>query len=151
MSLSSFRSSMHTHVNHEACAVLEEQHWRVLNCHCSVEDDVSPVLESLASLEHLSLGFNELEGELTCGLLGPEKKLHELDLAHNEIEGSIPECLLSSSALQELYLANNALSGSLPRMLEDVPLTTLSVSDQASIVTFWMLILILLDISARSC
>ena len=93
---------------------------------------MAPALESLGSLEHLSLGFNELEGELTCGLLGPEKKLHELDLAHNEIEGSIPECLLSSSALQELYLANNALSGSLPRMLEDVPLTTLSVADQAS-------------------
>ena len=94
---------------------------------------MAPALEGLTSLEHLSLGFNELGGELSCGLLGPEKKLHELDLAHNEIEGSIPECLLSSSALQELYLANNALSGSLPTMFEDVPLTTLSVADQASI------------------
>ena len=92
---------------------------------------MAPALNNLASLEHLSLGFNQLDGELSCELLGPERKLHELDLAHNEIEGSIPECLLSSSALQELYLANNELSGSIPRMLEDVPLTTLSVADQA--------------------
>ncbi len=102
---------------------------------CSVEDDVALALVDLRSLEHLSLGFNKLEGELSCSLLEPEKQLHELDLAHNEIEGSILECLLSSNSLQELYLADNQLSGSLPRLSEDVPLTTLSVADQASAVS----------------
>jgi len=99
---------------------------------CSVEDDVALALVDLSSLEHLSLGFNKLEGELSCSLLEPGKQLHELDLAHNEIEGSIPECLLSSNSIQELYLADNQLSSSLPRLSEDVPLTTLSVADQAS-------------------
>lgn len=93
---------------------------------------MAPVLESLPDLEHLNLGFNELDGELSCALLGPQRKLHELDLAHNEIEGAIPECLLGSAALQELYLADNELSGSLPRIPEDIPLTIFSVSDQAS-------------------
>ena len=102
----------------------------------SVGDDVALALVDLRSLEHLSLGFNKLEGELSCSLLEPEKQLHELDLAHNEIEGSIPECLLSSNSLQELYLADNQLSGSLPRLSEDVPLTTLSVADQASAMSF---------------
>ena len=97
-----------------------------------MEDDVTHALGSLDSLEHLSLGFNQLDGELTCDLLGPAKKLHELDLAHNKVEGAVPECLLGSSALQELYLADNELSGSLPSLTEDVPLTTLSVADQAS-------------------
>ena len=91
-----------------------------------------PTIEKLYSLEHLSLGFNRLDGELTCGLLGPEKKLHELDLAHNRVEGSIPQCLLGSPALQELYLANNELTGSLPSVTEGSRLTVLSILDQAS-------------------
>ena len=99
---------------------------------CSLEDDVVPMIEKLYGLEHLSLGFNELDGELTCGLLGPEKKLHELDLAHNRVEGSIPQCLLGSQALQELYLANNELTGSLPGVTEGSRLTVLSLFDQAS-------------------
>lgn len=91
-----------------------------------------PVLKQLYDLEHLSLGFNKLDGELTCGLLGPDKKLHELDLAHNRVEGSIPQCLLGSRALQELYLANNELTGSLPGVTEGSRLTVLSLFDQVS-------------------
>ena len=90
-----------------------------------------PVLGQLYDLEHLSLGFNKLDGELTCGVLGPDKKLHELDLAHNRVEGSIPQCLLGSRVLQELYLANNELTGSLPGVTEGSRLTVLSVFDQA--------------------
>ena len=99
---------------------------------CSLEDDVVPVLKQLYDLEHLSLGFNKLDGELTCELLGPDKKLRELDLAHNRVEGSIPQCLLGSRALQELYLGNNELTGSLPAVTEGSRLTALSVFDQAS-------------------
>ena len=91
-----------------------------------------PVLKQLYDLEHLSLGFNKLDGELTCGVLGPDKKLHELDLAHNRVEGSIPQCLLGSLALQELYLANNELTGSLPGVTEGSRLTVLSLFDQVS-------------------
>ena len=91
-----------------------------------------PVINRLYGLEHLSLGFNKLDGELACGLLGPEKKLHELDLAHNRVEGSIPQCLLGSRALQELYLANNELTGSLPGVTEGSRLSVLSLFDQVS-------------------
>lgn len=94
---------------------------------------MGPAVEGLHSLEHLSLGFNALDGELTCMLLGSEERgLHELDLAHNRIEGTIPQCLLGAQGPQEIYLADNELSGSLPSIPEGSPLTALSVSDQAN-------------------
>jgi hypothetical protein len=51
-----------------------------------------------------------------------------LDLAYNQLQGSLPPCLLNS--LAELYLPGNALSGSLPAPAAASPLTTLYANGQ---------------------
>jgi hypothetical protein len=46
--------------------------------------------------------------------------------AANQIEGTIPPCLLASPTIQELYLSNNCLTGSLPAPPADSKLLIIS-------------------------
>ena len=45
---------------------------------------------------------------------GNLQKLHELDLAHNELTGSVPHNIFNMSALQNIDFGENKLSGTLP-------------------------------------
>ena len=45
---------------------------------------------------------------------GNLQKLHELDLAQNELTGSVPHNIFNMSALQNIDFGENKLSGTLP-------------------------------------
>jgi hypothetical protein len=99
----------------------------------SLRHDVAPVLAEMPSLERVNLGYNQVQGMLGCAAFPPAAtRLVELDLAENQLTGSIPACLLGISTLRELYLAGNALTGRLPGLPEGSQLVALSVADQAS-------------------
>ncbi|KAL4426254.1 hypothetical protein ABPG77_009869 [Micractinium sp. CCAP 211/92] len=74
--------------------------------------DVAAVVARLPALQNLRLAHNRLGGSLSCDLVaGP---LAELDVAANQLSGTIPPCVVQSATIQELYLGNNQLAGSLP-------------------------------------
>lgn len=52
---------------------------------CSLDRDVAPVVEVLPDLAHLNLGYNQLQGSLSCRLLTADRQLAELDLADNQV------------------------------------------------------------------
>lgn len=52
---------------------------------CSLDSDVAPVVEVLPDLAHLNLGYNQLQGSLSCRLLTADRQLAELDLADNQV------------------------------------------------------------------
>lgn len=49
---------------------------------------MAPVVEVLPDLEHLNLGYNQLQGTLSCRLLLADRKLAELDLAENKVSSA---------------------------------------------------------------
>ena len=74
-------------------------------------------LGSLASLETLNLGDNELSGPIPDAL-GNLARLEELDLGGNELAGPIPDALGNLARLEELDLAQNDLAGPIPGALQ---------------------------------
>ncbi|XP_047314188.1 receptor-like protein 56 [Impatiens glandulifera] len=106
----------------------------------NLEKDVLVTLGALSSLQFLNLSKNpSIQGSFTnedliefhnleilnldhCGLNGtipPQnlckmKKLKELDLSNNYLEGDIPTCLNELSFLRRLDVNNNLLNGSSP-------------------------------------
>lgn len=68
------------------------RHLKGLAVECSLEDDVAPVVEVLPDLQQLNLGYNQLNGQLTCRLLTADHQLRQLDLADNKV------CQLSKSS-----------------------------------------------------
>jgi len=75
---------------------------------------------SLTSLTHLSLGWNQLTGnipvELSAGVVpgGSLNNLMYIYLWSNQLEGNIPVELGSLNNLQYLWLSNNQLEGNIP-------------------------------------
>ena len=52
-------------------------------------------MADLPDLERLSLGYNNISGELSCvAVASARTKLKALDAAENRLQGSIPACLL---------------------------------------------------------
>lgn len=106
----------------------------VLNCICSFEHDVAPVVASLPDLARLSLGYNSITGSLSCAVFpSPSSRLVALDVASNELQGSVPACLLQTGGLRELFLGGNSLTGTLPALPEDSPLVELSLENQVGL------------------
>ena len=61
-------------------------------------------------LERLLLSNNYFNGTIGCDYA----TLKDLELDRNNLEGSVPECLLNSATLQTLDLGHNRLDGPLP-------------------------------------
>uniref|UniRef100_A0A8R7QLQ7 Leucine-rich repeat-containing N-terminal plant-type domain-containing protein n=1 Tax=Triticum urartu TaxID=4572 RepID=A0A8R7QLQ7_TRIUA len=74
-------------------------------------------LFKVTTLEHLSLPFNWLEGELK-GIINLTN-LVTLDLGKNEFRGNIPESIGELKKLEELLLDHNSMSGELPSALSN--------------------------------
>ncbi|KAE8680054.1 Detected protein of unknown function [Hibiscus syriacus] len=62
----------------------------------------------------LDLSFNGMRGTLSNKDLIACGRLEELDLSHNQLEGSIPQNFGKLSSLKELYLAYNQFNSTLP-------------------------------------
>ncbi|AQK78423.1 Putative leucine-rich repeat receptor-like protein kinase family protein [Zea mays] len=70
-------------------------------------------LAEVGSLAHLSLGVNQLEGEIPAGL-GLLSQLRTLYIHYNNLVGSIPPSLGNLTLLQILDVLENKLVGSIP-------------------------------------
>ena len=85
-------------------------------------DDIGAALAGTANLTHIDLSSCGLGGSLSgseglCELVS--NGVEVLSLRDNDIEGSVPECLLAEgSALLQIDLSTNAIMGSLPDVLE---------------------------------
>ena len=71
------------------------------------------LLNTLARLERLDLGSNELSGTIPSEI-GNLTLLEELILSHNELSGNIPSEIGNLTLLEELDLSHNELGGSVP-------------------------------------
>lgn len=69
-------------------------------------------LAHLTNIVHLNFSGNKISGGFET--LAPLKKLTQLYLDHNLIEGSFPAVLLQNKSLQMLSLTGNQLSGAIP-------------------------------------
>ena len=71
------------------------------------------LLNTLARLERLDLGSNELSGNIPSEI-GNLTLLYKLILSHNELSGNIPSEIGNLTLLEELDLSHNELGGSVP-------------------------------------
>ena len=76
-------------------------------------DGTLPKFASTA-LERLLLSNNFFEGTIDCDYA----TIKDLELDRNDLEGSVPECLLNSASLSTLDLGHNRLDGPLPRVTQ---------------------------------
>ncbi|WVZ74620.1 hypothetical protein U9M48_022781 [Paspalum notatum var. saurae] len=74
---------------------------------------ISPSIGNLTFLETLNLTSNSLSGELPP--LTRFHKLQNLVLAHNSLQGVIPDAITNCSKLNYLDLSSNYLTGEIPR------------------------------------
>ncbi|PRW05888.1 short-chain dehydrogenase isoform A [Chlorella sorokiniana] len=91
----------------------------------SLDKEVVDVVTRLPALQSLMLPHNKLGGSLSCELL-TSGKLAALDVTANQVQGTIPACLVEAPTMQELYLSNNRLTGSLPAPPPGSPLMIIS-------------------------
>ncbi|XP_072973802.1 tyrosine-sulfated glycopeptide receptor 1 [Typha angustifolia] len=70
-----------------------------------------------ASLQQLSLPYNQLAGVLDGELIAKFSNLITLDLGDNELRGHLPESISQLTKLEHLTLCNNRLWGNLPSSL----------------------------------
>ena len=91
--------------------------------------EIPTALGNLASLEWLWLWDNQLSGEIPPAL-GNLASLVDLDLAENLLSGEIPATLGSLANLVRLFLGDNQLSGEIPATLGNLAsLVDLDLSD----------------------
>jgi Leucine-rich repeat (LRR) protein len=76
-------------------------------------------LFKLASLQHLRLSINIINGPLNGALIAQLKNLVSLDLSTNSLTGPIPKSIGQLNKLQFLQLSNNNLTGILPSAIEN--------------------------------
>ena len=79
----------------------------------SMSGSISPDIENCRALQEVDLSRNQLQGRVPTGLL-VLPNLSSLSLHNNRLE-TLPDNVLSSSALRYCYLHNNQLQGGLPR------------------------------------
>ena len=79
-------------------------------------EEIAQGLSELQGFERLSMLQNSISGDLNsagvCALV--RSGLQALDLQRNEIQGSIPECLVGSQRIEEIKLGSNQLTGAIP-------------------------------------
>ncbi|KAL3908969.1 MAG: hypothetical protein SGILL_008275 [Bacillariaceae sp.] len=74
-----------------------------------LQGDLPPELESLTSLQHLSMNNNQIKGSLPV-----IPSLRFLNLAHNVLTGYLPDIFSEMTRLETLSMSENVLQGSLP-------------------------------------
>lgn len=90
-----------------------------------------PSITELSELSSLSLGRNQLHGEIPAAI-GKLTELRQLDLEQNDLTGPIPAGIGSLSHLTSLRLANNEFTGWIPKELFELEkLQTLDLGGNA--------------------
>ncbi|XP_024516304.1 probable LRR receptor-like serine/threonine-protein kinase IRK [Selaginella moellendorffii] len=79
--------------------------------------EIPSFLESLSRLEVLRLPGNSFSGGVPEWIVTGFPELQELNLAENDLGGTLPSSIGSMKALRRLYLHNNNLQGALPPTL----------------------------------
>ncbi|CAI0409955.1 unnamed protein product [Linum tenue] len=81
----------------------------------------------MSDLEHLDVGNNKLNGQLT-DMFQKLPKLKVMDLSNNQLSGDLPQSLSSLKSLAQLFLQNNKFTGKIT-MLGDLPLDELNLAN----------------------
>jgi len=92
---------------------------------------MSPVLGMASNARVLlffSLKSNGLSGTLPLELVNLSKKLTELDLSGNRLEGNLPPEWGNLTNLQWLYLSGNQLRGNIPETFTNLGIQSLDLS-----------------------
>jgi len=88
--------------------------------HNSLEGSIS---EDFKTLKTLKLSHNEVSGSIPEGLFYEDSPLEELDIASNELTGTIPGTIGEANNLKIVKLSDNELGGTIPP-LGNMPLET---------------------------
>ncbi|XP_015881592.4 receptor-like protein EIX2 isoform X1 [Ziziphus jujuba] len=82
------------------------------------------------SLVFLSIGYNQINGEIPASICNIGPYLKAIDLSNNKLTGSIPSSIGNCSDLSVLDISNNHLSGTIPTFLGQLGgLQTLHLND----------------------
>ena len=87
-------------------------------------------LSLLTSLQHLTMGRNNLRGAMPEAFGAKLARLDTLRLSQNRLSGTIPDTVGGFSEIKEIVLADNAFSGPIPpRLLRYSGLEILDISN----------------------
>ncbi|GKV51207.1 hypothetical protein SLEP1_g57876 [Rubroshorea leprosula] len=83
----------------------------------SFTGEIPPQIGRLFRLRYLDLNYNNFHGKIPIELQNISKSLQVVQVAANQLIGSIPQMLGNASSLMYLSLARNNLQGSIPAEL----------------------------------